>query len=243
MTYPSPAPAGSAHPTPQQSRWRRLSGGAKVAVVSAGVLVLCCCGGVAIGAGSDSPAAPGKKGAAPATSATRTVEAAAPAPAIVDPTASAPAPPASPPESSRSASPPPQVQIRTVSSTTRIAYPTRTVKDATLARGTKKVRIRGVAGVRTLTYQVTVTDGVQTAKKLIRSVVTRQPVAQVVAVGTKQTRSCDPNYSGACVPIASDVDCSGGSGNGPAYVDGPVRVIGSDIYDLDRDGDGIGCDD
>jgi resuscitation-promoting factor RpfB len=68
-----------------------------------------------------------------------------------------------------------------------------------------------------------------------------------VAVGTKeaepqQKSGCDPNYSGACVPVASDVDCAGGSGNGPAYVDGPVRVIGSDIYDLDRDGDGIGCD-
>lgn len=53
---------------------------------------------------------------------------------------------------------------------------------------------------------------------------------------------CDPNYSG-CVPIASDVDCAGGSGNGPAYVSGPVQVIGSDIYDLDSDGDGWGCED
>lgn len=53
--------------------------------------------------------------------------------------------------------------------------------------------------------------------------------------------SCDPNYSG-CVPVASDVDCAGGSGNGPAYVDGPIRVTGSDIYDLDRDGDGTACD-
>lgn len=52
---------------------------------------------------------------------------------------------------------------------------------------------------------------------------------------------CDPNYGG-CVPVASDVDCAGGSGNGPAYVDGPVQVIGNDIYDLDRDGDGTGCD-
>jgi hypothetical protein len=53
---------------------------------------------------------------------------------------------------------------------------------------------------------------------------------------------CDPNYSG-CVPVASDVDCAGGSGNGPAYVDGPVRVIGSDIYGLDgNDNDGIGCE-
>jgi hypothetical protein len=44
----------------------------------------------------------------------------------------------------------------------------------------------------------------------------------------------------ACVPIARDVDCAGGSGDGPAYVQGPVTVIGSDIYDLDRDG--IACD-
>lgn len=27
--------------------------------------------------------------------------------------------------------------------------------------------------------------------------------------------NCDPNYSGGCVPVAPDVDCEGGSGNGP----------------------------
>lgn len=52
---------------------------------------------------------------------------------------------------------------------------------------------------------------------------------------------CDPNYSG-CVPIASDVDCAGGSGNGPAYVNGPIGVTGSDVYRLDSDGDGIACE-
>ena len=31
--------------------------------------------------------------------------------------------------------------------------------------------------------------------------------------------------------------------NSPAYVYGPVRVVGIDIYDLDRDSDGYGCDD
>jgi hypothetical protein len=54
-------------------------------------------------------------------------------------------------------------------------------------------------------------------------------------------RQCDPNYTG-CVPVASDVDCAGGSGNGPAYVDGPVNVIGDDIYDLDRNNDGVACE-
>ncbi len=52
---------------------------------------------------------------------------------------------------------------------------------------------------------------------------------------------CHPSYD-PCVPIASDVDCAGGSGNGPEYVRGPVRVIGPDVYGLDRDGDGIGCE-
>jgi hypothetical protein len=63
----------------------------------------------------------------------------------------------------------------------------------------------------------------------------------VPAAPEPESSGCDPNYSG-CVPIGSDVDCEGGSGNGPAYVSGPVRVTGTDIYDLDRDKDGIACE-
>ena len=47
----------------------------------------------------------------------------------------------------------------------------------------------------------------------------------------KQNSPCDPN-SGACVPIASDVDCEGSGGNGPAYVQGPVTVIGNTSTNL-----------
>lgn len=46
-----------------------------------------------------------------------------------------------------------------------------------------------------------------------------------------------------CIGPGSDVDCLGGSGNGPRYVDGPVYINGSDPYDLDSDGDGVGCED
>jgi resuscitation-promoting factor RpfB len=145
----------------------------------------------------------------------------------------------------RAAATPSLVEIRTVTRKVPIAYATRTVKDSNLRKGKREVRTKGVPGTRMLTYRVTLTNGRQTATKLIKSELTRKPVTKVVAVGTKEADprpGCDPNYSGACVPVASDVDCAGGSGNGPAYVDGPVRVIGSDIYDLDRDGDGIGCD-
>ena len=141
-----------------------------------------------------------------------------------------------------SASATPTVIHRKVTVTRRIPYKTRRVKDPSLARGHTHVRIRGRAGHRTLTYVVTYTDGERTGRRLVRKTVTSRPVTKVIAVGTKEHRSCDPNYTGACVPIASDVDCAGGDGNGPAYVAGPVRVTGQDIYDLDRDGDGIACD-
>ena len=44
-------------------------------------------------------------------------------------------------------------------------------------------------------------------------------------------------------PPGRDVDCAGGSGNGPRYVEGPVSVSGSDPYGLDNDGDGVDCED
>jgi Ca2+-binding RTX toxin-like protein len=53
--------------------------------------------------------------------------------------------------------------------------------------------------------------------------------------------SCTAGYS-PCIPPGSDVDCAGGSGNGPRYVEGPVTVTGSDPYGLDADGDGVGCE-
>lgn len=61
------------------------------------------------------------------------------------------------------------------------------------------------------------------------------------AAATTTPGRCHPSYT-PCVPIASDVDCLGGSGNGPAYIAGPVKVIGPDEYGLDADHDGIGCE-
>jgi hypothetical protein len=154
---------------------------------------------------------------------------------------------------SASPSPSPTVVKRTVTDTEEIAFQEVEVADASLPEGTREVRTEGVAGVRTIRYEVTVTNGVQTGKRKVSEEVTREPVDRVVAVGTRQPEpepepeqepepTCHPNYAGACVPFASDVDCAGGSGNGPAYVRGPVRIIGPDIYDLDRDGDGVACE-
>jgi hypothetical protein len=45
-----------------------------------------------------------------------------------------------------------------------------------------------------------------------------------------------------CLPPGPDVDCAGGSGNGPRYVNGPVYVSGDDPYGLDSDNDGVACE-
>ena len=138
-------------------------------------------------------------------------------------------------------------QKKVVVETKAVPFRRVTVEDASLEEGRRVVTKQGKLGIKRLTYEVTITNGVQTGKRLLRQVVVRQPVTQVTAVGTKVVEepagNCDPNYSGGCVPVASDVDCAGGSGNGPAYVEGPVDVVGTDVYDLDRDNDGIGCED
>ena len=65
------------------------------------------------------------------------------------------------------------------------------------------------------------------------------PTTTTAATAEEQ---CHPSYQGACVPIGvSDVDCAGGSGDGPYYV-GRVTVVGHDEYGLDRNGDGVGCE-
>jgi hypothetical protein len=61
--------------------------------------------------------------------------------------------------------------------------------------------------------------------------------------GTQPAEGSDgrhPSYD-PCVPFASDVDCAGGSGDGPDYTS-TVDVIGPDVYGLDHDGDGVGCE-
>ena len=131
-----------------------------------------------------------------------------------------------------------------------VPFNTTTVDDSSMALGSTKTNQEGINGEKTAIYKVTYTDGLETNRVLVSESVTKPPTDKIVANGTyvapppkpTQSASCDPNYSGACVPIASDVDCASGSGNGPAYVRGPVTVIGRDIYDLDRDGNGYGCE-
>lgn len=48
---------------------------------------------------------------------------------------------------------------------------------------------------------------------------------------------CQPSYT-PCLPIVDDLDCADVQAMGAA----PVRVKGPDVYRLDADGDGLGCE-
>lgn len=76
------------------------------------------------------------------------------------------------------------VEKRTVTETEAIKFKSRTIEDSWLPEGEKERQTAGIDGVRTLTYSVTLVDGRETARKLLKSEVTRKPVAEVIAVGT-----------------------------------------------------------
>lgn len=141
-----------------------------------------------------------------------------------------------------------RVKHKTVRIKKMIPYSHNTVRTSALDKGVTVMDQQGQPGVRVRVVRLTLKNGVVVRRNLVNTFVKRKPVAQVKLVGThvepkpKPASNCDPNYAGACVPVASDVDCAGGSGDGPEYVQGPVRVVGDDIYDLDRDGDNIACD-
>lgn len=54
-------------------------------------------------------------------------------------------------------------------------------------------------------------------------------------------RHCHPSYAGACLEAGiGDYDCAY-TEDGPNYVDQVVIVVGPDVFGLDPDGDGLGC--
>jgi hypothetical protein len=69
----------------------------------------------------------------------------------------------------------------------------------------------------------------------------RRPQARTRAARGGLASGCNANYT-PCVPNDSDVDCQGGSGNGPSYVRGPVQVSARTSTASTADDDGVGCE-
>ncbi len=70
-----------------------------------------------------------------------------------------------------------------VTVTQPIAAPLQTVTDNSLSFGTSATRQQGSAGTQVLTYQINTVNGVEVGRTLLQTVVTVQPVPQIIARG------------------------------------------------------------
>jgi hypothetical protein len=82
--------------------------------------------------------------------------------------------------------PTPEVEVKEESTTTPVPFGQVAASDPNALVGTSAVTVVGVDGVKTLTYRVTYTDGVETDRELVSETVTTPPVDQVTTTGSKQ---------------------------------------------------------
>ena len=94
--------------------------------------------------------------------------------------------------------------------------PFETVKqaDPTLAKGQTKVLTAGQNGERTILTEVSVVDG-QEVRRVVESKVTKEPVSQILAVGTKEDAQPTPQPSPSPVVTAKGTQEEGHVGEAP----------------------------
>ena len=79
------------------------------------------------------------------------------------------------------------VFVRIVEESTEVPFETVTQSDSTLAQGSRKVVTPGQSGEALRVYRVVVVDGEEGERTLQSETVVREPVAEVIAVGTKRS--------------------------------------------------------
>lgn len=101
--------------------------------------------------------------------------------------------------------------------------PFETVKqaDPTLAKGQTKVLTAGQNGERTILTEVSVVDG-QEVRRVVESKVTKEPVSQILAVGTKEDAQPTPQPSPSPVVTAKGTQEEGHVGEAPVQPENPA---------------------
>ena len=105
-----------------------------------------------------------------------------------------------------------RVEKKSVSETQAVAFGVTNQDDATLAKGTKKTTTKGVAGEQSVTFDEVWVDGKLESRTQTGAQVTKNPVNQVVAVGTKAatpTPTPTPRTTVAAPPPPSAGNTSG----------------------------------
>lgn len=95
-----------------------------------------------------------------------------------------------------------RVETYTETEQREIPFDRRTVRDATIPAGETQLLEPGVTGIEELTYRVTLEDGVEVDRRMVRRVTRREPRTEVLLVGAQAQR--DPvSISGTLAYIAN----------------------------------------
>ena len=89
----------------------------------------------------------------------------------------------------------PVVTTENVTETQVIYHGTITLSNPDLPKGTKRIKIAGVDGEKTVVYTITKTNGVETSRVVRDEQITKTPITQVVEIGTKESGSSQSNAS------------------------------------------------
>ncbi len=149
-------------------------------------------------------------------------------------------------------------ETKVVEETEIIPYESETEKTNTLYKGATSVKQEGVNGEKKLVYSVSYEDGVEVARTLTDTVVTKEAQNKITLVGTKQRAvttttsygkkvSAEELKGAKCITVkatAYSSDCDGGArtclGKVPCYgtvaVDPKVIPLGTKMYITSPDG-------
>ncbi|OFK11510.1 zinc metalloprotease [Streptococcus sp. HMSC073D05] len=116
----------------------------------------------------------------------------------------------------------PQIEKPSLEVTTEpVPFETVNQADPTLAKGQTKVLTAGQNGERTILTEVSVVDG-QEVRRVVESKVTKEPVSQILAVGTKEDAQPIPQPSPSPVVTAKGTQEEGHVGEAPVQPENPV---------------------
>lgn len=87
--------------------------------------------------------------------------------------------------------PVPTVEVKKETENEKIPFETRTREDATLEKGQTKVTQEGIDGEKEIVYEVTYTDGKETARRKISENTNKAPIDEIISKGTKELQ---PTY-------------------------------------------------
>ena len=123
-----------------------------------------------------------------------------------------------------------RVTYKEETATEKIDYEIEQKTSDSMAEGTSEIAQQGAEGEKTVTYKVKYVDGKEESREKIKEEVTKEPVKQIVTVGTKSSSGSD---AGSGSDGGSGSDSGSGSGSG-----GRTEVSRVDMPDCDGSGHG-----